>query len=175
MAHTIDGQAMGHSWPCTLEDLKDAKYFKEVELVYGADTWESCRYPRTKDLPLTLHFIDALAHRHEVTISKADDVLTLVIPCGFEIDWFSEGETRDRTTLSGRCNLAVCTFTYCWSLLPCVHHGIRVHIQGGYASNITPKAWENVLRNALKESAKNRALMLKAQKGRTPSCFPCLG
>jgi len=77
--------------------------------IVGEETFDTCRFASTGELPLVLTFEDGDDLVHKVTIEAEDDEYTIAFPVdSYEIKW--RGDEEDRTKIKG--NGAQVTFSY---------------------------------------------------------------
>jgi len=93
----------------------------------GTETWDTWRYARTHNLPLTTQFTDSENVTWKVILGNASDRVSFVVPISRELGF--HGDEYDRVALDAKVRFAEVSFYYnsggAWS-----SHGIRVKTRG---------------------------------------------
>ena len=84
--------------------------FGKVSYIEGTRTFDTGRFAKTSNLPITWIFTDAANVKHFITIEDPTDQLTIVFPSTAQILW--HGDERDRTGLDAQTNVVKATFSY---------------------------------------------------------------
>jgi len=109
----------------------------------GTETWDTWRYARTHNLPLTTQFTDSENVKWKVILGNASDRVSFVVPISRELGF--HGDEYDRVGLDAKVRFAEVSFYYnpggAWSRLEHFvfiqfryeinfSHGIRVKTRG---------------------------------------------
>ena len=85
----------GQSRDTTYQWITEPSKMGATSYIEGTRTSDTCRFAKTKNLPIQVTFTDACNAVHRVQITSPQDEYTISVMCNHELNWF--GDEKDRT------------------------------------------------------------------------------
>jgi len=111
------------------KDLPTARSIHELNYRYAdsTETWDTWRYAKTRNFPLTTQFRDSENVTWRVKLTGPTNQVSLVVPISRILEF--HGDERDRVGVDAKCRFAELTFSYQESSF-WHSHGIRLKTRG---------------------------------------------